>query len=349
MRIKLSQEVLQNMDRSHLAWTSIEPAIKSVFGKNLAFKSEVYQQLNAGQKVLFMFYVYHNHTKSAAEFYWFAWYLIHELKAWQALKTGTQLVHDNEMLSVYEDIERMIEAKNRSHEGIWREALASDLELDQELSQAAAELYSVYQRAATIYIDRLNNYVNDHLEDFVEMEDLFVIARNDYPTLSGTIDWDIVTAQFSYKKVENESLISNISIIPVVGEQYVVMQLDSGKWELAGGTLEPDEPYMDALKREVKEELGAELVSYTTIGHFQCHSSADRPFRSHIPHPHFIRLVGYGEVNIVGVPLNPPDGETVIAVDVVPIEEAVRRFEAIDRYDIAELYRLAHHLRSIKG
>ena len=178
------------------------------------------------------------------------------------------------------------------------------------------------------------------------MVDLSVIRKDDYPTLSGFIDWDIVKAHFRLGNVTNESLISNISIIPVVGEQYVMMQVDSGKWELAGGTLEPDEPYMDALKREVKEELGAEIVSYTTIGHFLCHSTAAQPFRPHIPHPDFIRLVGYGEVNIVGAPLNPPDGETVIAVEVVPIEVAVRRFEEIDRYDIAELYRLAHHMRT---
>ncbi len=188
-----------------------------------------------------------------------------------------------------------------------------------------------------------------HLEGFAEMVDLSVITKDDYPTLSGLIDWDIVKAHFRLGNVTNESLISNISIIPVVGEQYVMMQVESGKWELPGGTLEPDEPYMDALKREVKEELGAELVSFTAIGHFLCHSAADQPFRSHIPHPDFIRLVGYGEVNIVGAPLNPPDGETVIAVEVVPIEEAVRRFEEIDRYDIAELYRLAHHMRTING
>ncbi|MFC5653408.1 NUDIX domain-containing protein [Paenibacillus solisilvae] len=186
-------------------------------------------------------------------------------------------------------------------------------------------------------------------EKLANFANLNLITTDDYPTLSGIIDWDIVTAKFTTEQAADESLISNISIAPVVGDSYVMMQVESGKWELAGGTLEPAEPYMDALKREVKEELGAELVSYTRIGHFKCQSAAEGPFRSHIPHPHFIRLVGYGEVHIVGAPLNPPDGEQVVAVEIVSIEEAVRRFEAIDRYDIAELYRLAHNMRRLKG
>lgn len=171
------------------------------------------------------------------------------------------------------------------------------------------------------------------------------ISLQSFPTLSKGIVWGLVENCFSLDYEVAEKSVSNISIIPTVGDQYVVMKLDDGRWELAGGTLEPNEHHMDALVREVKEELGAELVSYTLFGCFQCRSFADEPYRPHIPHPHFVRLVGYGEVNLVEAPLNPPDGEQVIAVDVVSIDEAVGRFEQIGRYDIAELYKLAHQLR----
>ncbi|MCM3783529.1 NUDIX domain-containing protein [Neobacillus mesonae] len=169
-----------------------------------------------------------------------------------------------------------------------------------------------------------------------------------FKTLNGAIHWGIVQANLSLDTTVNESLISNISIIPVVGDQYVVMQLDDGRWELIGGTLEPDEHYMDGLRRELMEEIGAELVSYQPFGHFQCTSSAEVPYRSHIPHPNFIRLLGYGEVNIVAKPLNPEDGEQVALVELVDIDEAVRRFESIKRYDIAEMYRLAHIMKGLK-
>ncbi|RCW50027.1 NUDIX hydrolase [Paenibacillus prosopidis] len=174
-------------------------------------------------------------------------------------------------------------------------------------------------------------------------------SLNHFPTLSKGIVMGYVENCFSLEYEVDESLVSNISIIPTVGDQYVVMQLDNGKWELAGGTLEPNEHYMHALVREVKEELGAELVSYTLFGCFKCHSAADEPYRPHIPHPDFVRLVGYGEVKLVGSPLNPPDGEQVIAVDVVGIDEAVRRFEEIGRPDIAELYKMAHDLKNHIG
>ncbi|MDQ0059572.1 NUDIX domain-containing protein [Paenibacillus harenae] len=170
-----------------------------------------------------------------------------------------------------------------------------------------------------------------------------------YKALSQPIVWGAVENCFTLEAQVDESFVSNISIIPTVGDRYAVIQLEDGRWELAGGTLEPGEHHMDALVREVKEELGAELKSYTRIGCFKCRSSAPEPYRPHIPHPSFIRLVGYGEIEIVGKPLNPPDGEQIAAVDVVDINEAVRRFEAIGRHDIAELYLLAHRLRQAEG
>ncbi len=187
------------------------------------------------------------------------------------------------------------------------------------------------------------------------MEDLFYIERIGYcmktldqehfPALSTSIHWGIVEAEFRLNDIVDETLVSNVSIIPFVGEQVVVFQIENGKWELPGGTLEVGEEYMDGLQREVMEELGAELLSYQVFGQFHCMSSAPEPYRPHIPHPHFVRLIGYGEVKLVGQPLNPVDGEQVIAVEVVEIGEAIRRFEEQNRDDIAEMYRLAYVLR----
>ncbi|MGZ9584508.1 NUDIX hydrolase [Paenibacillus marinisediminis] len=173
------------------------------------------------------------------------------------------------------------------------------------------------------------------------------IAKLDgYRALSSIIEWGVIQARFTFTDTIDESKVSNVTIIPFSGSKCVIFQVDNGQWELPGGTLEPGEFYLDGLKREVMEELGAELISYSVFGQFNCVSTAEAPYRPHIPHPEFVRLVGYGDVQIVGEPLNPPDGEQVIAVELVDIDEAVRRLESVGRYDIADLYRLAHSLRS---
>ena len=167
-----------------------------------------------------------------------------------------------------------------------------------------------------------------------------------HSTLNQPIHWGDITASFSLASSIDEALVSNASIIPMVGDRYVIIQLDNGKWELPGGTLEPDETYLECVRREVAEEIGATLINYQVFGHFDCLSAAVLPYRPHIPHPRFLRVVGFGEVQIVGKPLNPADGEQVVNVEVVTIEEAVERFESIARYDIAELYTLADQIRT---
>lgn len=177
------------------------------------------------------------------------------------------------------------------------------------------------------------------------LRDMKTLDLNEYPTLSGLIDWGIVKSNFSFTNTVDESMVSNVSIIPFSGSKCVIFQIDNGNWELPGGTLEAGEIYIDGLKREVMEELGAELLSYHVFGQFNCVSSAKTPYKSHIPHPNFVRLLGHGEVKIVGEPLNPDDGEKVIAVELVDIDEAIKRFEEIKRYDIAEMYKLAFKIR----
>lgn len=167
-----------------------------------------------------------------------------------------------------------------------------------------------------------------------------------FPSLFQTHKWGSVAAQFVTSVQFEEDKVSNVSLIPFVDEQlYVMMQLENGLWELPGGTLEPQETYRSALERETREELGAELLSYTLFGQMQCTSSAPKPFRPHIPHPNFIRLIGYGEVKLTGLPTNPDGGEKVANTELVTIEEAVARFEAINRGELADLYRMAHQLR----
>lgn len=50
------------------------------------------------------------------------------------------------------------------------------------------------------------------------------------------------------------------------GKVLAIKRRDNGKWEPPGGVLEPDEPILDGLAREVEEETGLKLEPGTLSG-----------------------------------------------------------------------------------
>jgi 8-oxo-dGTP diphosphatase len=167
----------------------------------------------------------------------------------------------------------------------------------------------------------------------------------DYPNLFRAVTWGAISYRFQVcafpPPVES---ISNVNLVPFAGEQVLMIRLQDGRWEIPGGTLEPGESYVDALRRELLEEAGACLLEFNLFGARHCRSLA-KSYRLHLPHPEFYRVVGWGEVEVIGVPQNPKDGEQVVAVDCGCVEEASQRFYKDGRPELAELYRLAAAMR----
>lgn len=160
------------------------------------------------------------------------------------------------------------------------------------------------------------------------------------------IHWGTVSARFERLTTPPEdALISNVSVVPFVGDHVVIIKLDDGSCEVPGGTREAGETWWQTAQRELIEEAGAHLINYTPFGAWRCHSSSPKPYKPHLPHPDFYRLAGYGAVELISLPANPLDGETVVAVEVLSVEAAAAQFRASGRPDLADLYHLAAHIR----
>ncbi len=165
-------------------------------------------------------------------------------------------------------------------------------------------------------------------------------------------EWGPIDGQFELLgDMPEDRLISNVRIVPFVGENVVVLKMDDGEWNHPGGTREPGESLLETARRELIEEAGARLISLNPFGVFRCRSFADEPFRSHMPHPDFFHLVVTAEVEITGEPTN-PEGELQKTVDVqvVSLDDACSRFATRDDGGLwlADMYRLGASLRELE-
>lgn len=172
-----------------------------------------------------------------------------------------------------------------------------------------------------------------------------ISLETDYPGLAMQRTWGSVMIDFHLGMMPEDERISNVNIVPFSGDGVVVLRLTNGHYEMPGGTREPDEAWLDTLRRELIEEAGAELKSFTRIGAWSWTTSSPLPYRPHLPHPTTYRVVGFGEIALVGEPTNPADGEQVAAVEILSLPDAVARFSQGGRSDLAALYRLASRLR----
>jgi 8-oxo-dGTP diphosphatase len=157
-------------------------------------------------------------------------------------------------------------------------------------------------------------------------------------------EWGPIYAQFALCD-DAPALTTNVNLIAHTQGGWIIVRLFNDEYTMPGGTLEPNETYEEALHRELMEEAGARILSFKSLGAWKCRSLAEKPYRPHQPHPFFYRYVCVGEVELVGTPLNPADGEQVVSVEVLPLDEIVRRFNAQNRPEIAQLYQLAAQRR----
>jgi len=171
------------------------------------------------------------------------------------------------------------------------------------------------------------------------------IDRDRYPTLLAPLDTPGATGAFvPGDQAPSEELIGNAYLVPRLGEQWLYMIEAGGRLQFPGGKKEPGEHHRETLRREVLEELGAEIVDAFVVGHWLTHSKRERPFRPHLPHPVSAAVVYCGEVRLVGSPGNPVGAKETESVVAATLRNAVQALRAGDRHDLADLYLLASDL-----
>lgn len=168
-----------------------------------------------------------------------------------------------------------------------------------------------------------------------------------YPHLFQSVRWFGDTdVQFELREtLPPAHEIASINIVPYIGDRWVIIQHQNGEWDLPGGTLEVNELPLNALSRELQEEVGAHLIYHQVIGAWACYSHAECPYRPHFPHPHFYRGVVMGQIHLIGAPSNPWEGESISRVEALRLSEVTHCFYQQGRADLAELYLLTAHLR----
>lgn len=168
-----------------------------------------------------------------------------------------------------------------------------------------------------------------------------------YPHLFKEVTWEWGPIRARFIQINEPPLkdkISNVNIVPRVDGQWVLLQHKNGKWDIAGGTLEPGETYLQTIERELAEEAGAKLLSFRLIGAWYCFSFAEKPYRPHLPFPEHYRLMGVGQIEIIHAPTNPSNAEQIARVECVDLKTAVEYFLSCGRTDLAELYQYAHDM-----
>lgn len=166
----------------------------------------------------------------------------------------------------------------------------------------------------------------------------------DYPTLTRIpMVWGASRGVFRISTdLPPAEQIGNVLMVPYTTEGWAAVALANGEYYPPGGALEPGETIDDAIRRELMEEAGAVVGSFTVFGSWEMLSSADKPYRPHSPHPVYAIVAGYGEITITG---QSREGEPFAGVVTGGLDMLCAQFDRQNRRDISELYRLAARLR----
>jgi 8-oxo-dGTP pyrophosphatase MutT (NUDIX family) len=151
-----------------------------------------------------------------------------------------------------------------------------------------------------------------------------------YPVLFGTTQASWAPIDLRFELVTGEvdpGRIARVYVVPFIGAACAVVGFEHGDWGPVGGGLELGEGVRAALERELAEEAGGRLLTYTPFAVLRCHplwrGGAGRPAPAR------------------------RRPERTVAVEVLAPEAAVSLLAGRGRAWEADLYRLAANRRAL--
>lgn len=160
-------------------------------------------------------------------------------------------------------------------------------------------------------------------------------------------EWGDLDVRYSMDEPPDE-LVSNVHVIGRTDGGIVVCRNDLGWRFLPGGTREPHEPIEETARRELLEEAGARIVGpLTWLGAHRADHRRPAPYRPHLPHPVSYWLNAVADVVVDQPPTNPPDGEQVVEVLVLPPAEAIAYLDAHNDGVMGNIVRLAQAMELV--
>ncbi len=172
MLVKMRKQVFETLEDSVLGAACYDPMIPEIRGKDIKVKQKVYKGLSAGQQALFMFKAFYNHaSKSLAEFYWWSTYYWAQPKAWSKIKDSFRYFNADEMLSLFRDLEEVLEKWNYPRSLDEFAAAYNDIEKDPSLFAAISPLNAKFNEISFETLKKVGHLIRNNPNEFIHFDD----------------------------------------------------------------------------------------------------------------------------------------------------------------------------------